>query len=217
MASIVEGYVGEQLSFDALDKVTWENLRLKFGNYFEIPTCAELLCPQHKDRRYWILDAQGEPCGTMGLSLRLPWARHLIAHGLYVSPQARRCGRASTVLFAAAEAARRHGLPGLSIQTSWLWQDSLRFAMAAGFWYDRWKHEIQLVLIPDGRAWSFSLDDSSAVFEVRERGRCTLKFVARRDDTRLVLTEPGTPDSDELSSYFRALGTFSLMLALHGW
>ncbi|MEL7368972.1 MAG: hypothetical protein AAFN74_08690, partial [Myxococcota bacterium] len=70
MASIVEGYVGEQLSFDALDKVTWENLRLKFGNYFEIPTCAELLCPQHKDRRYWILDAQGEPCGTMGLSLR---------------------------------------------------------------------------------------------------------------------------------------------------
>jgi len=153
----------------------------------------------------------------MGLSLRLPWARHLIAHGLYVSPQARRCGRASTVLFAAAEAARRHGLPGLSIQTSWLWQDSLRFAMAAGFWYDRWKHEIQLVLIPDGRAWSFGLDDSSAVFEVRERGRCTLKFVARRDDTRLVLTEPGTPDSDELSSYFRALGTFSLMLALHGW
>jgi len=48
MASIVEGYLGEQLSFDALDKMTWENLRLKFGNYFEIPTCAELLCRSTK-------------------------------------------------------------------------------------------------------------------------------------------------------------------------
>ncbi len=216
MASIIEGCFAENVDVEDLDSTRWQDWRERIGRYFSLPPFDALDSPEHVAGRYWLLNAAGEPVGTIGLPEPMQHDSWLKVQALYVRPAERRLGIASSALDATARAAVTAGLLGLRLGTEWTWQRTLHFYMARGFWCWNWKHDIQLILEPNGPTWSFTKDAESARFIVTDGGTESYGFTARRDDERLEVEE-WSQEERSWHEWHHARETFSLILALAGW
>ena len=216
LISMIEGCFGEVLSPDTLDRDSWALWVGRTGNRFMFPSYELAGCarkdPYESKGRYWLIH-DGQRVGTIKLDLLLGSGVWLPVHGLYVGPQARRCGVASRVLQAAAVAAEHAGLAGIKLGTNWTWQKSLRFYLNRGFWVWSWTYDICLIFAPRWPRWKLSIEGDEASFAVSEGQNFHVILRAMRNGSSLHFET--LPDKLPKDIQYAARSTLSVLLALN--
>lgn len=213
-ASLIESLFHVEVKPEALDASERTRWAKRIGRHFVL---SAIESGDDHARRYWLMD-EGVPAGTIlldVLGLGSPWQR---VSSLYVRPGRRGTGIASRALDSLAAAAKRHSLAGIRLGTGWIWQKSLRFYLTRRFWVVSWKHDIQLVREPDLPERRFEIRDECARLDVlRADGWGTLLAATRESDRLVVDTSIVDPERDAIELMHYAVGTFAMLLALHGW
>lgn len=218
MANMVEGSYQVRLGPNAM---TAEHSALwleRLGDSYRSPA---LVGTKEHERRYWMLDS-GQHVGTVLLYTYAVEDGTVPIYALYTFPQFRGRGLATRTLDQAFRAFRAEGLGGISLDTYWTWQKSLRFYLDRGWWVCRWKRNIELFrhgALPEYRV---VFDGDVASFDVSIEGQWRVLLGAQRQGWRLHLSKSSSlavsmgETSDVLMRAY-CVRTFAVMLASRGW
>jgi GNAT superfamily N-acetyltransferase len=162
---------------------------------------------------YWLREG-GERVGTIALGTLSMGRGSVDVSSLYTTPAHRRRGVAARALRRAHEVALAHDLSGLRVPTHWTWQPAVRFYLGLGMQLFNWKH--CLVFGWDGRLGEprYEVGEREASVAVERDGVVTPVIEAERDGERLVWRDVSGCAAER---YYRAAGTFALVLATRGW
>jgi GNAT superfamily N-acetyltransferase len=163
-------------------------------------------------RPYWLCVGD-RLIGTLALCLwDTGWGRPTLwLASLYVLPECRHQGHASTILNALYETASQEGLHGLRLDTDWVWQSAVRLYLGNGFQVGNWKRTLSLQRICREAGYRVRFDGDRAEY-FRDGTADPILIAQNRGNWLGWDARPG--DGIDI---LHAASTFALWLALAGW
>ena len=183
LASTVEGALGELIDPDALsvaeargwcERVGWPSTVYRYDERFS--------------SQYWLLGEQGI-VGTVGAGNFPRGGGALPVESLYVRPGDRRAGHATRALETMYLSAVAEGLGGICLETNWSWQPAVQYYLNRGMWLWNWKHSLAFVRLTQLPRWELVRSADALTFCVERSSGLLPLLTARRNGSRLVLTE----------------------------
>ena len=170
------------------------------------------------DRCYWILDA-GIRAGTLALATSTFGGMTLRLSSFYIFPERRGHGLGVNALATVEHILARHDL-GVRLETSWCWQQAVRFYLARRMWVRMWKHDLVFCWDPSTPAHRIDVRADTATLSVDgEKDTILLARAHRRGNTlELPEQDASLEQTKNLGEApWHAQGTLSLAIALAGW
>jgi hypothetical protein len=154
--------------------------------------------------------------GTLAVLRYLPGA-HLGLLALYIHPDERGAGMASTALRLARLAASQAGAAGIILETHWNVNRTLRFYLKRGLWLRDWKRNLHLVAGEDWPEYQVVIERDIAGFAVDGRLVLTARNLGDRLDLRRTEAWEDYAAVDPYTRGTHTEPTFALHLASEGW
>ena len=171
------------------------------------------------ERFYWLME-DGDRAGTVALANQTLGNGTLYLSSFYLRPPYRHRGAGKRALARVKEALASQGL-GMRLDTSWCWQQAVRFYLASGIWLYMWKRDLTLFWDAPTPPHHIVVGETEARLEV-QRGKETILLArATRQGDTLTSFEDQRRDFRDDSSLgeapWLASSTLALAVALHGW
>jgi GNAT superfamily N-acetyltransferase len=163
------------------------------------------------DAHFWLRQGE-ERVGTVALGRDLMRGRTARVSSLYVYPSCRRRGIARGALEQIRLALEARDL-GLRLSTHWTWQPNVRFYLGLGMWVRSWKRDLEFVWRPHEPRPAIDITDEQARVRIGD----VVLSEARRTGDALEIAEHPSPGGALEESWFDALTTLSVAIALRGW
>jgi ribosomal protein S18 acetylase RimI-like enzyme len=211
LASLAENRLGERGSPFALEPD-------RRARWITLATTDRLLLPCERvlTRCYWLLH-DGARAGTLSLSSSPEAGSHAYVASLYTMPWLRGRGIGRRALERVRDALGARGL-GLSLDTCWSWQATVRFYVGIGMWLRSWKRGLTFVWDADTPSAEVAIEGARATLAVTVGGRSVELVRAERRGDALVMLDVEDHGALRLDARFGdAWSTLAVALALQGW
>ncbi len=215
LASLAENRLGDVKDPRALDDAR----RAEWSARATTDEACSMRVRRSFERCYWLRDGASR-VGTIAVSTSTLGGAALRVSSLYVFPSHRHAGVGRRALERVRATLALRNL-GVSLETSWCWQRSVRFYLRAGFWLRMWKRDLQFVSYPNTPPPAIIVAEDEITLSARAaEGPVVLSRARRRGDT-LELTkidkEKVERDPALRDAWWLASSTMALAMALAGW
>lgn len=171
------------------------------------------------ERFYWLME-DGDRAGTVALANQTLGNGTLYLSSFYLRPPYRHRGAGKRALARVKEALASHGL-GMRLDTSWCWQQAVRFYLSSGIWLYMWKRDLTLFWGATTPPHHITVGETEAKLEVQKgTGTLVLARATRQGDSLTFFEDERRQygnDSSLGEAPWLAATTLALALALQGW